>query len=277
MEKDQSVSTLLWAIDLFAGESKLQREAGWAIKALGNRHSFQVQPVYVVVDPTQSQSEILNEKLYRSLRTAGQNKFDEMFHGIKLKSVRPVPSWKRKPVFKDILFPTDFSDGSFEVFQKVIPFAKAMGSRIHIFHKVLQDISPVWGLAFAAVPLFIDTQMEKKEIDLLQRKARKWQKEAQNLGVPATSEIETQGVYSVTEAILRKIKTGPYLVAMASRSGVVETALLGSVTRQLIREAHTPLWIVHPRAEELTLVKLKLEHQIEDANHALSSTMMTVE
>jgi nucleotide-binding universal stress UspA family protein len=166
---------------------------------------------------------------------------------LSVKSSIPVflvnPSWNRKPGFRDILFPTDFSENSHHVFQEVIAFAKKIGSRVHIFHKFEYEFAPGWQFSFTAATVFAEAK--KNELRSIEAKAKMWEIEASRKGVLATSEVDVKVDGSIADAILRKCKKVPYLIAVAGQSGSFEMNLLGSVCRRIIRESVVPVWILH--------------------------------
>lgn len=152
------------------------------------------------------------------------------------------PLWKRRAGFKDILFPTDFSDPSRRAFEEVIAFARAIGGRIHLYHKISHEVAATWDFAFNATAFYAD--LEREEIVDSRARAESWVKLARESGVTATFEIDQLGTGYVAEAILKRSEKFPCLIAMAAQSGSIEASLLGSIARQVIRRATTPVWIV---------------------------------
>ena len=167
---------------------------------------------------------------------------------LSLKSRVPIflvnPHSKQEVRFKVILFPTDFSDQSHRAFTDVVLFAKSMGSQIRLFHKFGFEFVPGWDLGMTEAALF--SYSGKDELREFHLKAMIWEKEAAQRGVQVTLEIDEKSKDSVVDAILFRAAQGADLIAMAGESTSFEAGLLGSIARRVIREALTPIWILHP-------------------------------
>ena len=155
------------------------------------------------------------------------------------------PSSKPRPMDR-ILFPTDFSTPSKAAFRKVVALSRALGGRITLLHVIPHPIEPVFqsgvyllGGGWVSVPEF----MQKTEEN--QRKiAQTWVQEAARTGVDVDIVFESglKGVYSAILSQAEALKAG--LIAMAAESGPVASTLMGSVTRQVVRDASCPVWIM---------------------------------
>jgi nucleotide-binding universal stress UspA family protein len=147
-----------------------------------------------------------------------------------------------------ILFATDFARGSKQVFRRVVDFATELRSKVLLYHSVPNLLEPIFqsgaylftGAWIPARNYFNDEVQERY------RRGSAWARWARNQGVECDYIMdETMGSISdhVLELIQRE-KIG--LVTMASRSGPVSSALLGSITRQVIRSATCPVWVLQP-------------------------------
>lgn len=181
--------------------------------------------------------------------------FGSFAESISLRSDIPLlvvnPSWKAprsakgKKVTKSILFPTDFSSASHDVFSDVIQFAKASGSELCIFNKYFHITAPVWNspleakLSYGAI--YEDGLRDAKKT------MQQWEAEAREQGVNVTSEIDSGKGDSAADSILEKARSGSSIIAMAAESGSIEATFLGSVTRRVIREAQCPVWVLRAR------------------------------
>ena len=58
---------------------------------------------------------------------------------------------------------------------------------------------------------------------------------------------ESQGT---VETILKLSEAPATIIAMVSQTSAIESALLGSATRQVIRRSTCPVWVVHPNPQK---------------------------
>lgn len=172
--------------------------------------------------------------------------FGSFAESLVLQSEIPVflVSPKTEPVksFRRIFFPTDLTPKSMEVFESVLALAEQHQARITVFHKIeyLTDVSAeVFASKVYEQYLAADLARRGVELDKLAERAR-----ARGLHVNIVTD---EKVASIVDAIQRAAKREKAdLIALASQTGPVVTALLGSVTRQLIRVSQFPVWVVHP-------------------------------
>ncbi len=144
-----------------------------------------------------------------------------------------------------VLFPTDFSPASFKVFKKALIFAKRLGAEVTLFHTLTQPIEPVLQTGvymmsggWVSVPAFLG-----KEEERIRKLADTWLRRTARIGEGTTFKL-CQRPATISDSIVEEAKTGKYdLVAMAAQSGPVATALIGSVTRQVVRSAQVPVWV----------------------------------
>jgi nucleotide-binding universal stress UspA family protein len=149
-----------------------------------------------------------------------------------------------------ILFATDFGTASFYAFKKVLEVAKNYSKegrgKITLFHCLPHPVEPliqsgVYLLGGGSVT-FPDLQTKE---ELRRRKAaEKYVAAAKKQGVDV--EIEwNSGLGSFAHAITDQAKKDHVdLIAMAADSGAIKAALVGSVTRQVVRSAPCPVWVL---------------------------------
>jgi nucleotide-binding universal stress UspA family protein len=151
---------------------------------------------------------------------------------------------KCKPVtaFKEILFASDLSAASKNAYHQILLLAKASKAKILLYHK-MEYVLPDTYVAVTQNPNY-----EKYfEEDAQERQGRldEWVKIAKDQGVKTEILLDRKPDFLV-ESILKhakKMKNG--FIAMQSTTGPLETALLGSTSRQIVRSAHCPVWVVH--------------------------------
>jgi nucleotide-binding universal stress UspA family protein len=171
------------------------------------------------------------------------------------------PHWIGKFKFKNIIFPTDFSEESKDSFLKVLDIAQTLGSKITLFHKLAFIWPPTIRHSGSIMPLYID--VFNRELEFRQKDALKWAEEAKLKGVSVTPIIDYKQDGSIASSVLQKLKKNPGIIAMASTSGPTKTTLLGSTTRKLVRESPYPIWVLHPQT--------KAQEKIENIRQIKSS------
>ncbi len=187
--------------------------------------------------------------------THGRSNFSRVLIGsfaeeILLQATKPVlvigPETDSRTLFGKILFATDLESKSKPVFRKVVALAKGLGSTVTLLHVVRSPMAPViqsgvylLGGGWVPVPVFLGSQ-EK----VLKKEADQWIAEAKKHGVKANAMVLTQE-QATSEAILKVAHDGKFsVVAMAAQSGRAASALIGSVTRQVVRHSECPTWVV---------------------------------
>ncbi len=155
---------------------------------------------------------------------------------------------KARPI-KHILFPTDFSFPSAEMFAEVLKLAEQLGAKLTLLHAIARPIEPAFQSGvylmsggWVPIPLFM-----KKEHDRQKEIAERWAKTAARHRVSFEYVIDDEAS-SVTDSILRHVASGDVsLLAMAAQSGPAATVLAGSITRQIVRLSSCPVWVLRPK------------------------------
>jgi len=152
---------------------------------------------------------------------------------------------------KNVLFPTDLEASSRGLFEQITALCKTLEADLRIYHKIPNPVEPLvasgaYLLGGTWVP--VNTYFDKTT-ELREKEAEKWVSEAKAKGVNAEYFVDSKPG-SVSQAVLSDAKKHKIdLIAMASQSGSFASALLGSISRQIIRQAHCPIWILHPNAK----------------------------
>jgi nucleotide-binding universal stress UspA family protein len=145
-----------------------------------------------------------------------------------------------------ILFATDFGPSASLTLKKVLHLAKAQQAEITLFHCLPHPLEPfvqsgvfLLGGGYLSFPDYL-TQDEQRKRQIAQR----YQTSAKKQGVVMNLEFHP-GRGSTAEAIIQQAqKEKSTLITMAAESGAVTTTLIGSITRQVVRSACCPVWVL---------------------------------
>src|SRR4051812_16021832 len=125
-----------------------------------------------------------------------------------------------------------------------------MGSKLIVFHKMLTYIGP------AMMEFYYDPSQTPEQIEAdyqaVKQKASAWAEDARKLGIDATAQVISDPMVSVIDALKKLTDGSPSIVALAASSRPIGTAFLGSFSRQALREAECPIWIMRPDAISIT-------------------------
>lgn len=142
-----------------------------------------------------------------------------------------------------ILFPTDFSKDSKKALGSLVrslpPGAK---SHLVLFHQfeVPLSYSPE---PFAALPV------SQAAIDAEERRVRRlgerWVKQVTQKGIEAEFVLNREGSFAAKSILKLAQRKHPSMIALASRKGALGVAFLGSTSRQVLRRASCPVWVMH--------------------------------
>lgn len=265
------LSKLVWAIDPFFEDESLQKTTVQFIKSINKGNKISIDPVSIVESDAQAEAlenltrflkktkvsgltdaEVLVQS-DRSLTKAvlrlvayakqvgaaaivvstqasrGATRFllGSFAETLILESDVPVlaisPKSKLGNKLKTILYPTDFSERSHEVFPQVLSVASVVGAKVVLFHRRENPL---------------ESDERSQPFAALAQKAR----------VPFKSFYSEKEV-STAKAILDGIRhTNANLVAMVSYGAPSPArVVVGSTTRQVLRAADCPVWIIHPK------------------------------
>lgn len=158
------------------------------------------------------------------------------------------PKLIAKREFKRVLFPTDLGPVSEKTLLRLLPLVKQMGARLTLFHSAPSPVEPVvqssiYLLGGAWVPVhryFLEElSARKKKLQALAQKIK-----AHGFRVDIDEDDTGDNISASILKVARNKKMD--LVAMAGQSGAIASTLLGSITRQVVRHAGCPVWILHP-------------------------------
>ncbi|HWU44972.1 MAG TPA: universal stress protein [Bdellovibrio sp.] len=151
---------------------------------------------------------------------------------------------------KSILFPTEFGDHSKDNYRHVLKLAKLFGAEIILFHAIARPIESLFDLdtrpkvynykgKMLTLEQIIEHQMEHQT-----QRAHRWIEWAQNEGVSATFRVDSS-FDAIDKLILETVeKDNIDLIVMEAQSGPMSAALLGSYTRNVVRAASCPVYVL---------------------------------
>lgn len=151
------------------------------------------------------------------------------------------------PALDHIIFPTKFGSHSKFIFRRVVLLAKALNAHLTLFHSVPPlTIEPLFqsgvyllGGAWIPVQSYFANEVERKK-----RRIKLWCQWARQKNIRTDYEIQSEGG-DIAESILNlaeRKKSG--FIAMEGQSGRISAALIGSVTRQVLRHSTCPVWVI---------------------------------
>ncbi len=143
---------------------------------------------------------------------------------------------------KSMIVPVDFSESTEYILEEAVYYAKVTQSRVYLLHVASLDLGFVIGdVGFQYLPELEEAGMKEETNELTKYKER-LEKEGVDVEI-----IIKQG--TPAEVVLKEAKEkNADLIVMGSHGrGVVMEAILGSVSKDIIKRAKVPVLIVPPR------------------------------
>lgn len=154
----------------------------------------------------------------------------------------PVPLLTENPdvevreKISKVLYPTNFHKMYRLGFERVVEFAKIMESKLTLFYQ-----EPIIAGAFMSPEIY---KYIEKENRARREIALEWKKWAEDKGVEAEVYLEEKPA-SIGQAIDDFAKGGQFdIIAMLSEADEASAVVMGSITRQVVRQAPCPVWIM---------------------------------
>ena len=157
---------------------------------------------------------------------------------------RGVPS--EAGVSGKILHPVDFGDEHQQIFESAVLLAKRMEMGLLLYHVAIpQSLFPIMvNFGDGLIPLRSDSFLE--DAQEVRESLTKLAEIAQDAGVEAEFRVDFGLRSQVAERIVRTAKANEIsLIALCAERGPVKAAVMGSVVRRVIRDAHCPCWMIH--------------------------------
>jgi len=161
------------------------------------------------------------------------------------------PSTRKIERFTEIIYPTDFSFYSRGVFRRVVQMARELGAKMTLFHAVPHPIEPVFQsgvymLGGGALPLL---PYHNDAVHYQMKHAERWARWAEARGVQVKTNVQDEPENIATTIAKLAQDHQASMIAMETHSGPVVSALVGSITRQVVRHADCPVWVLNTRVE----------------------------
>lgn len=155
------------------------------------------------------------------------------------------PHFKNKKM-DQILFATDLGKTADILFERVLELAVRLKSSITLFHVITHPIEPIFqsGVYLLSGGWVEWPEYLSQEEDEKRKVANRYAEIAKKRGVKFNVVIDSSHL-SVSALILKKAKNSKAsLIALAAESGSVSATFIGSITRQVVREAPCPIWVM---------------------------------
>lgn len=154
-----------------------------------------------------------------------------------------------------LLMPTDLSDYAKDFYIRVVQLCAEIKAELTLFHAIPHPVEPivssgVYLLGGGWVP--VESYLAE-ETRFRERRAEAWAKWAAGHGVRVTPVVESQGA-SISDRLndIAEVR-GISAILMEAQNGPITSALVGSVTRQTVRHAPCPVWVIGPKARASAL------------------------
>lgn len=227
----------------------------WPVKLTGN----------VVNKPTKSKRESVSQLLkygkakkadYIVISSHARKGLSRLFLGsfaetlvssAKIPLIVVHPDSKVTQSVKNLLFATDFSDVSKAGFLKTLELAKELKAEVTLFHKLFSSTEPIVqsGIYMLGGGWVSTAQFLKDEETAKSELAKKWTALAAQKGVPVNY-VSNQPDVGIAEAICETSKSkNADMIVVVNQTGRWGTVLLGSVSREILRQAPVPVLVLH--------------------------------
>ncbi len=156
------------------------------------------------------------------------------------------PRLQKPRPWKNVLFASDFSPASRRAFSSLCGLVKKWKPKVTLFHSI--PLPFPWAYPATEYLLGLQPLSEGEYLRQVQkdnaRKAQAFLKLARAAKLPCDLRFTTSGE-DVAMAVLHEARRGKVdCIALAAQTGRLETRLLGSASRGILREAPVPVWIL---------------------------------
>ncbi len=148
--------------------------------------------------------------------------------------------------FLKLLFCTDFGPYSKVFFRKAVQIAQSFGSDLVLFHSVRDPVEPLVQsganlLGGSWIPIYY---YFAEEVERQTQRARAWARWATARGVVTEAVVHSrEGL--IDHAVISTAESKKVgCIIMGAQSSQLSATILGSITRQVIRGADCPVWVI---------------------------------
>jgi nucleotide-binding universal stress UspA family protein len=146
-----------------------------------------------------------------------------------------------------IVYPTNFSSSSFTIYKHFLQQYAGIVKEVVIHNKIMRPINAfaessltAMGGSWIAPQEYIDKENKRRE-----EIGQEWSQSATELSVKASVNVDSD-LGDVSESIEKATReTGADMVVVGSFASALETAIIGSIARQVVRQGHVPTLVVH--------------------------------
>ncbi|MCE9625168.1 MAG: universal stress protein [Deltaproteobacteria bacterium] len=156
------------------------------------------------------------------------------------------PLMKKPRPLKKALFSSDLSEASKKAFDRFSAFLKPLKAKVLLYHLVPKPFP--WAYPATEFLLGARSQSEKEYLGYVEkentRKAEAFRKVAKKHGISCEFRLETSEENVATTLVSSYKKLAIDAIGLAAQTGRLETTLLGSTSRELLRESPIPIWVL---------------------------------
>ncbi|NUN05960.1 MAG: universal stress protein, partial [Bdellovibrio sp.] len=151
---------------------------------------------------------------------------------------------------KKIIYPTEFGEHSKDNFKHVLRLAKSLHAEVLLLHALTRPLEGLFDIdtrprvyTYQGQMLTLD-QVIEHQIERQSMKAQLWLNWAQHDGVTAHYYID-RSFKPIDDLIIDAVATHDGdMIVMEAQSGPLSAAILGSYTRNVVRKATCPVYVI---------------------------------
>lgn len=166
--------------------------------------------------------------------------------------------------FKNILWPSDFSESSFKVLPYLELFNKKIGIKVHILH-VLRDLADYYA-PFLSDPIFY-LRLDKETTERAKKDLKKTVEKLRQMGIASVGSLRRGTPY--IEIVRFAKENGCDLIIMGSKGLTgFEYLLIGSVAEKVTRKSPIPVLTVREETKFPQIKKILYPTDLSETSYA---------
>jgi nucleotide-binding universal stress UspA family protein len=152
---------------------------------------------------------------------------------------------------KQVLFPTDFSEDSFQAYQTFLHLFSGRGVTVNLYHAILFP-APISSMEVPPSAYVPDSFFEEQRM-WAENQAKVWRKIAEDLGFAFAFKLEEKGMGFLSGSELMEManKMKVDFIGISSRSGAFDRFFAGSSAFELFRKKRLPVWVFGPNCKRV--------------------------